>query len=153
MTEPEYEAYRLRAVPAYADDLVRSRGMSPAVALRKSDETYPKTLADAAAPDGSWVLRVLDPEGEALGWLWLGPDPYRDDGVFVYDIEIDAAHQGRGLGRATMLAAEDIAREAGLQHIGLNVFGWNTRAEGLYRSLGYTSESTQLSKPLQPSVS
>ena len=39
-----------------------------------------------------------------------------------------------------MLAAEDIAREAGLQHIRLNVFGWNTRAEGLYRSLGYMTD-------------
>jgi ribosomal protein S18 acetylase RimI-like enzyme len=149
MTEQEYAAYRERSVPLYADDLVRARAMSPDAALRKSAETFATTLAEAAAPDRTWVLRVLDADDEAVGWLWLGPDPFRDDGVFVYDIEIDEAHQGRGLGRATMLAAEEIAQEAGLHHIRLNVFGWNTRAEQLYRSLGYATDSTQLSKPLQ----
>jgi ribosomal protein S18 acetylase RimI-like enzyme len=152
MTEPEYEDFRERSVPDYADDLVRSRGMSPEAALRASSETYPATLADAVAPGRTWVLRALDAEGQAVGWLWLGPDPFRADGVFVYDIEIDESQRGRGLGKATMLAAEDVAREAGLRHIRLNVFGWNTRAEGLYRSLGYTTGSTQLGKPLQGPV-
>jgi len=48
-----------------------------------------------------------------------------------------------------MLAAEDLAREAGLKYIQLNVFGWNTRAESLYRSLGYITLATQMGKPLQ----
>jgi ribosomal protein S18 acetylase RimI-like enzyme len=95
------------------------------------------------------VLRVLDDSDAAVGWLWLGPHPFREDGVFVYDVEIAEEHQGRGLGRATMLAAEDLAREAGLKYIQLNVFGWNTRAESLYRSLGYITLATQMGKPLQ----
>jgi ribosomal protein S18 acetylase RimI-like enzyme len=149
MTEQEYDAYRDRCVPDYAADLVRARGMSPEAALSYADETFAKTLAEATAPERTWVLRVLTADGEAAGWLWLGPHPYRDDGIYVSDIEIDEAHQGRGLGRATMLAAEEIAREAGLRHVALNVFGWNGRAEGLYRSLGYVTGWTQMSKPLQ----
>jgi ribosomal protein S18 acetylase RimI-like enzyme len=149
LTEQEYDVYRVRAVPLYAEDLRRARGMSPEVALRTSDETFAVTLEEAQAVERTWILRVLTADGDVAGWLWLGPHPHREDGVFVYDIEIDEALQGRGLGRATMLAAEELAREAGLGHIGLNVFGWNTTAEGLYRSLGYITESTQMSKPLQ----
>jgi ribosomal protein S18 acetylase RimI-like enzyme len=148
MTEQEYEAYRERSVPDYAADLERARGMSPEAALRYADEAFAKTLAEATESERTWVLRVLTSDGAEAGWLWLGPHPHREDGVYVYDIEIAETHQGRGLGRATMLAAEQLAREAGLRHIALNVFGWNGRAEGLYRSLGYITAWTQLSKPL-----
>jgi ribosomal protein S18 acetylase RimI-like enzyme len=150
MTEQEYDAYRQRSVPAYAADIERARGTRPEVALDESDKAFAKTLAEAEAeaPERTLVLRVLTSEGEEAGWLWLGPHPHREDGVYVYDIEIAETHQGRGLGRATMLAAEQLAREAGLRHIALNVFGWNSRAEELYRSLGYVTGSTQLSKPL-----
>jgi ribosomal protein S18 acetylase RimI-like enzyme len=123
--------------------------MSPDAALQNSSESFAATLAEATAAPRTWILRVLTGDGEDAGWLWLGPHPHRADGVFVYDIEVDEAFQGRGLGRATMIAAEELAREAGLRHIGLNVFGWNSRAEGLYRSLGYGVDWTNMSKPLQ----
>jgi GNAT superfamily N-acetyltransferase len=148
MTAQEYDAYRQRSVPAYAAELERARGISPEAALDESDKAFAKTLAEAAAPEQTWVLRALTSDGEEAGWLWLGPHPHRADGVYVYDIEIAETHQGRGLGRATMLAAEELAREAGLRHIALNVFGWHGRAEKLYRSLGYVTGWTQMSKPL-----
>ena len=50
-----------------------------------------------------WVLGV--------GVLWLG-EPYdgEPDALWVYDIEIDPDHRGRGLGRDPMLLAEAEAR-------------------------------------------
>ncbi len=60
MTEEEYDAFRIRGVSLYAEDLARSRGLSPAAALQVSEETFDRTLAGAAAPDRTWVLRVLD---------------------------------------------------------------------------------------------
>ena len=48
-----------------------------------------------------------------------------------------------------MLAAEDVARAAGHRFVRLNVFGWNTSAQALYRSLGYRTDSIQMSKPLE----
>jgi ribosomal protein S18 acetylase RimI-like enzyme len=47
-----------------------------------------------------------------------------------------------------MLAAEAVCREEGWTAIGLNVFGPNTRARGLYDSLGYEAVSTSMTKPL-----
>ena len=49
-----------------------------------------------------------------------------------------------------MLAAEDVfARRGPTGIVALNVFGWNTRAQALYRSLGYRTDATQMSKPLE----
>jgi GNAT superfamily N-acetyltransferase len=149
MTAQEYEAYRERVVPDYVRDLQRARGMTPEAAHEYATGAFAPTLDEAAAPDNSWLLRVLTDDGDAAGWLWLGPHPSRADAGFIYDVIIDETWQGKGLGRATMIAAEEFARAAGLTRLTLNVFGWNHRAEHLYRSLGYDVDSTTMSKSLQ----
>jgi GNAT superfamily N-acetyltransferase len=120
--------------------------MTPTVTLRPMTEqeydAYRQRSVPAYAADLERA-RGIPPEA-ALD----ESDKTFEDGVFIYDIEIDEEHQGRGLGRATMLAAEDLVRIAGLREIALNVFGWNSRAEALYRSLGYVTAATQMSKPV-----
>jgi ribosomal protein S18 acetylase RimI-like enzyme len=146
LTEEEYAGYRARSVPMYADELVRSKGISREEAEENSATTFPATVADVLADEGASISRVLA-DDEPVGWLWLAPAGA--DSLFVYDIEIDEPHRGRGLGRATMLAAEDVARAAGRRFVRLNVFGWNTSAQALYRSLGYRTDAIQMSKPLE----
>jgi GNAT superfamily N-acetyltransferase len=148
MTEQEYDAYRERVIPDYVTDLQRARGMTQEAAHEYATETFAPTLDEAASADRSWLFRVLTDDGDAAGWLWLGPDPSRADAAFIYDVIIDERRQGQGLGRATMQAAEEFARAAGLTRLALNVFGWNHRAENLYRSLGYGVDSTTMSKSL-----
>jgi ribosomal protein S18 acetylase RimI-like enzyme len=147
VTEEEYAGYRARAVPRYADELVQSKGLSREEAEKNSATTFPATVADVLAEDGASISRVLADDGEPVGWLWLAPAGA--DSLFVYDIEIDEPHRGRGLGMATMLVAEDVARAAGHKFVRLNVFGWNTSAQALYRSLGYRTDAIQMSKPLE----
>ena len=66
----------------------------------------------------------------------------------MYEIELDEHARGRGIGRATMLAAEALVASRGVRELGLNVFGPNERAIGLYRSLGYATTSMNMAKPL-----
>jgi ribosomal protein S18 acetylase RimI-like enzyme len=47
-----------------------------------------------------------------------------------------------------MLFAEEEARRLGLPGVGLNVFGGNEPARGLYRSLGYAEEAVYMTKLL-----
>jgi ribosomal protein S18 acetylase RimI-like enzyme len=147
LTEEEYAGYRARAVPQYADEMVRSRGLSPEEAEKNSATTFPATVADVLAEEGASISRVLIHDEQPVGWLWLAPAGA--DSLFVYDIEIDEPHRGRGLGRATMLAAEDVARAGGHRFVRLNVFGWNAGAQALYQSLGYRTDAIQMSKPLE----
>ena len=147
MSAGDYAVYRERSVQTYADELARSRDLRPHVALRQSEETFARTLPEILAHQPTWICRAFLGD-EPVGWLWLGPPPHGGVGVFVYDIGVDEARRGEGLGRAIMLAAEDLVREDGYDRIGLNVFGWNRRAESLYRSLGYEVMSMQMRKLL-----
>jgi ribosomal protein S18 acetylase RimI-like enzyme len=88
-------------------------------------------------------------EGVVVGSLWVGPYPDdRIDGIWVWSVAVDEEHRGRGLGRAAMLLAEDEARRCGATEVGLNVFGFNDVARGLYHSLGYEAVSVQMRKVL-----
>jgi ribosomal protein S18 acetylase RimI-like enzyme len=79
---------------------------------------------------------------------WLA-ERHRDRSIaFVYDIEIDPAFRGSGLGRAAMLLLEDEAKRLGLAEIRLNVFGGNDVARSLYRSLGYDEFAIGMRKRL-----
>src|SRR4029453_9727851 len=67
---------------------------------------------------------------------------------FLYDIEIESAFRGRGLGRQLMLLIEEEARRRGFTEIRLNVFGGNELARSLYRSLGYAEFAIAMRKRL-----
>ena len=81
---------------------------------------------EAALEDGTSHARI--------GLLWLHITP---PASYVYDVALDAALRGRGLGRATMLAAESWCARGGAAVLGLNVFADTPTARGLYDSLGY----------------
>jgi len=81
-------------------------------------------------------LSVLESDGRPVGVLWLGTTTRTPERSSTTS-RIDAAERGRGFGRAAMLASEHLALAAGDRTIGLNVFGHNEVARGLYESLGY----------------
>jgi ribosomal protein S18 acetylase RimI-like enzyme len=97
---------------------------------------------------GHHLYRVEDDE-RPVGSLWLGPasaDTPRQ--CWIWDIEIDEGHRGRGIGTAAVRLAEEQARSHGATHLGLNVFGHNTVARHLYERLGYRTVSIRMSKAL-----
>ena len=66
-------------------------------------------------------------DGERAGHLWIGPLASDDhEHWWVWDIEIDEAWRGRGVGRAAMEFAEREARARGCREIGLSVIADNT---------------------------
>ena len=146
LTDEEFAVFRERAVPEYAGELVRARDLDQRTALRSAEESFPPSLG-AVGEAGQGLFRAVH-DGVDVGWLWLGPPPSGGSGLYVFDVEVDEEHRGEGLGRAIMLAAEQVVRQSGHDRLGLNVFGWNHRAESLYRSLGYEVMSTQMSKRL-----
>jgi ribosomal protein S18 acetylase RimI-like enzyme len=132
-------------------EYVRERmaaGDSAEYAEERAAESNAQYFPDGRPAEGQLVVEVVE-EGEVVGVLWIGPmSPRHPHEWWVFDIEIAEAHRGRGLGRATMLLAEDAAREHGAVKLGLNVFGHNTVAQGLYRSLGYETTAINMAKPL-----
>ncbi len=96
-----------------------------------------------------WTVHEAVPGGPPVGHLWLRVRPLSSEvEAFVFDVELRAQARGRGLGRATMLAAEDAARDLGATVVRLNVFGHNRVARHLYESLGFTVATATMTKSL-----
>lgn len=66
--------------------------------------------------------------------------------LYVYELQIKKGHQGKGYGKLLMEIAEDIARESSIKQVKLTVFKCNKEAIGFYQKMGYTVDSTCLSK-------
>ncbi|GGZ08194.1 GNAT family N-acetyltransferase [Streptomyces poonensis] len=143
MAEAEFAQWRERV----RDRHVRGRTawgvpVAEARALAESDHTA--LLSDGLGTPGM-TLAVLEHEGVPVGTLWLGE---RDGRAFVYDVETDARHRGRGHGRTLMHAAEARAVAAGRTAIRLDVLADNAPAVRLYTSLGYRTLTHHLRKEL-----
>lgn len=136
MSAAEVAAYRDRSVAAYAAER-EAAGESAALAWKTSVASFDEILP-GGRPGPDQHLFTVHHAGETVGVLWVCRRwPAQ---AWVYDVEVDAAHRGLGLGAATMAWAGRWARAQGLAWLGLNVFGHNTRARGLYERLGYVVE-------------
>lgn len=144
--EPSELAGRLSTLRSgYLAELVRS-GMSPKEAEENADRNLARTFPDGIPVEGQHIGHVVV-DGQDVGVLWLGLAGDEPDRWYVYDVEIDEDKRGRGFGRQAMLLAESF-REHGAVTLGLNVFGFNSIARSLYRSLGYEESAVQMRKKL-----
>jgi ribosomal protein S18 acetylase RimI-like enzyme len=144
LRDDEFAAWDEAHRRQYARGLVEHARLSPEEADAKVARDIPVVLPHGLATAGVRIWAV-EADGRAVGSVFLG---VRDGGAWLYDITIDEAERGRGIGRAAMLALEDEARALGYDRVALNVWGGNEVARGLYRSLGYAEDSVHMSKPL-----
>lgn len=144
MSEAEFEDWKNHTAESFAAGIGPARGLSAEEALEFAQRETDKLLPDGRGTEHHLIWTACDGD-ETVGNLWIAtkqPIP------FVYGIEVNAEHQGRGYGRAIMLAGEDECRRRGYHHLDLNVFGNNSTAISLYTSLGYAVISQQMRKEL-----
>ncbi|NDZ71869.1 MULTISPECIES: N-acetyltransferase [unclassified Streptomyces] len=143
MTPEDFAAWQAYETEHYARTWME-RGVPEAAARAKARRDH-EVLLPRGPETENMLFSVLEHEGERVGILWLA---LREDRAFVFDVEAESAHRGRGHGRTLMLLAEAQAIAAGRPLIGLNVFAGNTPAERLYESLGYRTTRYSYGKPL-----
>jgi len=144
LREDEYDAWDAAHRAEYARGLVEHVGMPQEQAEAKVERDVAYVLPDGLATADTWIWAVED-DGRVVGAVFVG---LRDGGAWLYDISIADGERGKGYGRAAMTALEDEVRELGHSTIGLNVWGGNDVARGLYRSLGWAEESVHMRKAL-----
>jgi GNAT superfamily N-acetyltransferase len=144
LREDEYSDWDAAHRAEYARGLIAHVGMPQAEAEAKVERDVAAVLPDGLATPGTRIWAVED-DGRRVGTVFVG---IRDAGAWLYDITIDEAERGRGYGRAAMTALEGEVRALGHATIGLNVWGGNEVARGLYRSLGWVEESVHMRKRL-----
>jgi ribosomal protein S18 acetylase RimI-like enzyme len=153
MSAGEFEPWLFRIRDGYADSMMRHAGVREEAARVKAAADTESAFPEGRLADGQSVF-VVEADGDPVGVLWVAERATDVDGraLFVYAIDIDEEHRGRGLGRAVMLLAEDEARRRGIERIALNVFGGNEVARNLYRSLGYAEEAVYMGKTVGPAA-
>ena len=105
----------------------------------------------AAVPESSAVFVAESADGMPLGFVHLETtyDYFtREAHGHVSDIIVARAGEGRGVGRALMLAGETWARRQGFRMLTLNVFTTNGRARALYKRLGFGEDTVRYVKAL-----
>lgn len=148
MTEDEYVAWRELSVRDYATAIATSRDLDPESAAAQAAGEFAELLPDGAStPHMHLFSAVVDDEPVGMGWVELRE---RASGVsaWIYDISLDPARRGQGLGRGLLDALHDAARDLGATSMALNVFGDNAAAIRLYESSGYTVTAQQMKRDL-----
>jgi len=148
MSDARFPAWLARSQAEYVADLVAA-GEPDETAQLHAAQSLAHAFPGGAPSPGQAVFEVLDDSGQEVGSLWIGSDISDDAGSWwIWDIEVDEQRRGSGIGRAVMLLGEQYAREQGAHTLGLNVFGSNKAARGLYASLGYQEASVKMRKRL-----
>lgn len=113
----------------------------------------PAAAARPGDPDHYiYVVRNASADTD-VGVLWLAIlDRAGSKGAYVYQLWIDPAHRRQGHARAAFEAMEPLVADFGAVSIGLHVFGHNSGAQALYRSLGYNVTGVNMHKPLPPAA-
>jgi GNAT superfamily N-acetyltransferase len=148
LTDEELSDFIEGDVERYVEERVTS-GERPDVARRIAREQSEALFPGGTPRQDQLLFRILDHDGIAVGTLWIGPPTAGEPGSFwVWDVQIDENHRGKGYGRETMALAEVEARNRGATELGLNVFGHNQIARHLYESMGYTATAIRMKKDL-----
>ncbi|WBB67093.1 GNAT family N-acetyltransferase [Micromonospora sp. WMMD812] len=157
MTADELARLRGPLERSYAEELTRHRGLAPEAARDRTAAQTAALLPDGAATERV-LLRVARAGDVEVGWIWVtlpgaaGPTdaPVGSNRAWIHNIEVHPAHRGRGHARRMIQLIEAELARLGVAEIGLNVFGSNTVAIGLYQSLGFRVTAQQMAKPIAP---
>jgi ribosomal protein S18 acetylase RimI-like enzyme len=104
-----------------------------------------RLLPDGLGTDKHLLWTAFSEGGTAVGSLWIS---VRTPVPFVFGVEVEQQHRGKGYGRSIMLAAEQECRHRGYAQLDLNVFSNNPAAISLYESLGFETVSRMMRKQL-----
>jgi ribosomal protein S18 acetylase RimI-like enzyme len=150
MTAQELARLLVSLEQGYADDLVAHRGMTPEAALDRSSSQIRESLPAGAATEGA-LLRMGRAGDTEVGWIWVTlPTAAAPDQAWIHNIEVHEEHRGHGYARRMIQLIEVELAQLKVPELGLNVFGTNTVAIGLYRSLGFEVTSQQMAKRIDP---
>ncbi|ROW02585.1 hypothetical protein VPNG_07853 [Cytospora leucostoma] len=110
-------------------------------ARAKSRGAFEAVVPEGGRTPGHLFLVIEDDEGEKVALLWVALDAETKQS-YCYKIEVEAAKRRLGFGRKTVAIWEGYAVGQGAVSMGLNVFGNNLAAQGLYVGAGFTVATT-----------
>ena len=147
MDEATYERWRAASQRAYASEKVKAGNWKPEEAEALSREAFDTLLPGGRETAGHQLRAMVNDAGEHVGHAWFTIED-REPGrvVFIYDIEVYEAHRRHGYARFALAEIDAWAAEHGCVGVMLHVFGYNTPARELYRSVGFEETNVMMLK-------
>lgn len=148
MNQEEFKQYISYAIEDYAKDKIASGNWSEDEAIDLSRESFERLLPNDEKTENNHLFSIFHND-ILVGMIWIGQKAptYPNEG-FIYDFVILEQYQGQGYGKKAMKEAEIIAKELGMNKMGLNVFGHNKIARGLYEKMGYEITNITMAKKI-----
>jgi ribosomal protein S18 acetylase RimI-like enzyme len=149
MSEAEYNIWAPRSRASYAADKMKASSLTKEEADKIAQADFERLLPEGLKSKDNFLFTLRDEKQNLAGFGWFvvrGPEENRR--AFVCDIVVEEAYRGKGYGKQLMLFMEYEAKKMKLKRIGLHVFGFNEKAIGLYRSLGYETTDLVMDKSL-----
>jgi ribosomal protein S18 acetylase RimI-like enzyme len=149
MTAAEFIPYRAYSTREYAREKVDAGNWDAESALDLADQEYTRYLPDGVATADNFLYIIEDTAtGSRVGVLWVALTGAGK--AFIYDFEIDESVRRHGYATLALYELEQIARDKGVQSIGLHVFAHNHTARALYQKVGYVETNINMSKTITP---
>ncbi|MFJ6211566.1 GNAT family N-acetyltransferase [Lysinibacillus sp. NPDC092081] len=148
MNQEEFKQYISYAIEDYAKDKIASGNWSEDKAIDLSRESFERLLPQNEKTENNHLFSIFHND-ILIGMIWISQKaPTNPHEGFIYDFVIFEQYQGQGYGKKAMKEAEIIAKELGMNKIGLNVFGHNKIARGLYEKMGYEITNITMAKTI-----
>lgn len=150
MREESFKRFFELAVQSYAEDNVASgRWSSQDAVLQARTETTRLLPQGLATQDNDLFEIQLSASGDVVGYLWAAALKRGVKKVaYIYQLYVLPEFRRQGHARSALQAYEAMAKQRGFGSVALNVFGSNTVAQALYRSLGFAVTTIGMHKDL-----
>lgn len=148
MTDTEFVTFVTGLIQDYARDIARNHKVPLDEARAEAQQQIARLLPDGlASPNQQLFTIVPDAAEEVAGYLWCQVEA-ETQRAFICEIQIFDRYRSHGYGTAALRELERRLRTASIRRIGLHVFSDNTRAQALYRQLGYHVTGLEMQKEL-----
>ena len=150
MTEAEFAAYMAKAIPEYAKAHLDAGDCDESDAMTLAKADYDDLLPEGLATKGQHLYTIrADGEADPVGMAWFASRERRGkNSAYIYDLQVRPELRGKGYGKATLVALDEMLLSMGIRRVSLNVLGWNTRAQALYERQGFTISAIGMVKNL-----
>ncbi|WP_243522965.1 GNAT family N-acetyltransferase [Bacillus pseudomycoides] len=148
MNKEEFQLYISSAIENYAKNKVTSGNWGEDEAINLSKKEFARLLPKDEKSELNYLYSIFQDQ-QLVGMIWIAQTSTTNpDQGFIFDFIIYKPHQGQGYGKQAMKEIEIIAKELGMNKIGLHVFGHNKVARGLYEKLGYEITNINMVKAI-----
>jgi ribosomal protein S18 acetylase RimI-like enzyme len=123
------------------------------IAVTRQTESGYASFLGSQLDEPNVVVLVAEEGGEVIGYTYSGVEgrdymSLRGPAGVIYDIIVNPAHRGRGIGRALLEATVGRLKERGVPRVVLSTAERNVNAQRLFASEGFRRTMIEMTREL-----